>query len=184
MVNIWKLRQGWFTWNTHFFFILGCWSSTITQVWCHQMLKWFSWILYSPLCCWINWDATPTSNFQPIRLLDPCFWQTFTYLMTNSADPDQLASSGSALFAKTRHVVFSKRRVNTYLVGIYTCIYIYIHPLYQKPTVSNHLLFTFFFFLSSALFLAISACRCVYSSTRSRQDSRFSIGSQVSSSEP
>ena len=36
--------------------------------------------------------------------------------MTNSADPDQLASSeanwsGSTLFAKTRHVVFSKRRV-------------------------------------------------------------------------
>ena len=37
--------------------------------------------------------------------------------MTNSVDPDQLASeeanrSGSALFAKIGHVVFSKRRVN------------------------------------------------------------------------
>ena len=37
--------------------------------------------------------------------------------MANSADPDQLASeeanwSGSALFAKTGYVVFSKRRVN------------------------------------------------------------------------
>ena len=36
--------------------------------------------------------------------------------MTNSADPDQLASSeanwsGSTLFAKTGHVVFSKRWV-------------------------------------------------------------------------
>ena len=36
--------------------------------------------------------------------------------MTNSADPDQLASSeanlsGSTLFAKTGHVVISKRRV-------------------------------------------------------------------------
>ena len=36
--------------------------------------------------------------------------------MTNSADPDQLASSeatwsGSTLFAKTVHVMFSKRRV-------------------------------------------------------------------------
>ena len=30
--------------------------------------------------------------------------------MTNSADPDQLAS-GSMLFAKTGHVMFSKRRV-------------------------------------------------------------------------
>ena len=37
--------------------------------------------------------------------------------MTNSADPDQLASnwSGSTLFAKTGHVVFSKRRVNYYI---------------------------------------------------------------------
>ena len=39
--------------------------------------------------------------------------------MTNSADPDQLASeeangSGSTLFAKTGHVVFSKRKVKTY----------------------------------------------------------------------
>ena len=37
--------------------------------------------------------------------------------MTNSTDPDQMASSEaklfrSALFAKTGHVVFSKRRVN------------------------------------------------------------------------
>ena len=37
--------------------------------------------------------------------------------MTYRADPDQLASSeancsGSTLFAKTEHVVFSKRRVN------------------------------------------------------------------------
>ena len=46
------------------------------------------------------------------------FLTQFTFLMTNSADPDQLASeevnwSGSALFAKTGHVVFSKRKVNT-----------------------------------------------------------------------
>ena len=37
--------------------------------------------------------------------------------MTNSADPDQLASSeanrsGSTLFAKTGHAMFGKRRVN------------------------------------------------------------------------
>ena len=31
--------------------------------------------------------ATPTSNFQPIRLLDPVCWYEFTYLTTNSADP-------------------------------------------------------------------------------------------------
>ena len=34
----------------------------------------------------------PTSNFQPIRLLDPDCCCTFTYLMANSADPDQLAT--------------------------------------------------------------------------------------------
>ena len=38
-------------------------------------------------------DATPTSNFQPVRLLDPDCCYKFTYLMANSADPDQLASS-------------------------------------------------------------------------------------------
>ena len=32
----------------------------------------------------------PISNFQPIRLLDPCCWYKFTNLMTNRADPDQL----------------------------------------------------------------------------------------------
>ena len=62
----------------------------------------------------------PISNFQPIRLLDLGFWYKFT-LMTNSADPDQLASSeanwsGPTLFAKTGHVMFSKRRVNKNVV--------------------------------------------------------------------
>ena len=42
--------------------------------------------------------------------------------MTNSADPDQLTSSeangsGSSLFAKTGHVVYSKRRVKAVLAG-------------------------------------------------------------------
>ena len=58
----------------------------------------------------------PTSNFKPIRLLDPDFLYKFTYLMTNSADPDQLASSeptdldlhclqsGSTLFAKAGYI--------------------------------------------------------------------------------
>ena len=35
----------------------------------------------------------PTSNFQPITLLDPDCCYKFTYLMANSADPDLLASS-------------------------------------------------------------------------------------------
>ena len=55
----------------------------------------------------IIWDATPISNCQPIRLLNPYCWYKFTYWMTNIADPDQLASpeanwSGSTLFAKGR----------------------------------------------------------------------------------
>ena len=52
----------------------------------------FQWIT-KPLPCWINYDVMPTSNFQPIRLHDPGCWYEFTYLMTNSVDPDQLAST-------------------------------------------------------------------------------------------
>ena len=61
-----------------------------------------------PLSCWIE-EATPISNFKPIRLLDQGCWYRFTYWMTNSADPDQLASSeanwsGSTLFAKAGYI--------------------------------------------------------------------------------
>ena len=42
-----------------------------------------------PLSCWLNEDATPTSNFQPIKLLDPDCYYKFIYLKANSADPDQ-----------------------------------------------------------------------------------------------
>ena len=57
----------------------------------------------------LNDDATPISNFQPIRLFDLDCRYKFTYLMANSADPDQLASSkanwsGSTLFAKAGHI--------------------------------------------------------------------------------
>ena len=38
----------------------------------------------------------PTSHIQPIRLLDPGCWYKFTFLMANSEDPDQLASSAAA----------------------------------------------------------------------------------------
>ena len=53
--------------------------------------------------------VTPTFNFQSIRIHDPGCWYKFTNLMTNSADPDQLASgeanwSGSTLFAITWHI--------------------------------------------------------------------------------
>ena len=38
-------------------------------------------------------DATPISNFQLIRSLDPDCCYKFTYLMANSVDPDLFASS-------------------------------------------------------------------------------------------
>ena len=67
---------------------------------------------------------TPTSNFRPIRLLDPDCCYKFTYLMANSADPDQLASSeanwsGSTLFAKSGYIWFSRTRVNIDMKHLY-----------------------------------------------------------------
>ena len=47
----------------------------------------------STKCTLYPCHATPPSNFQPIRLLDPGCRHKFTYLMTNRVDPDQMASS-------------------------------------------------------------------------------------------
>ena len=51
----------------------------------------------------------PISNFQPIRLIDLGGLYKFSYLVPNSADPDQLASSeanwsGSTLFVKAGYI--------------------------------------------------------------------------------
>ena len=67
------------------------------------------WDTYLPLSCWINQDATPPSNFQPIILLDLDYCYKFKYFMAYSTDPDQLASaeanwSGSTLFAKAGYI--------------------------------------------------------------------------------
>ena len=66
----------------------------------------------------------PTSNFQPVRLLDSDYCCRFAYLMANSADPDQLASSEanwsrSTLFAKQDISGFSMTRVNNNKLGFY-----------------------------------------------------------------
>ena len=70
--------------------------------------------------CWINYYATPTSNFQSIRLLDQGCW--YKYLMTNSADPDQLASEPTDLdlHCLQRQCIswFSRTRVNIVLTGV------------------------------------------------------------------
>ena len=74
---------------------------------------WQSNILYRRILnpCQAEWIKMlcPLLIFSQIRLLDPSCWYKFTYLMTNSTDPDQLASkeanwSGSTLFAKAGHI--------------------------------------------------------------------------------
>ena len=51
----------------------------------------------------------PFLIFSQFRLLYPDYWHKYTYLMANSVDPDQLASSeakwsGSTLFAKAGYI--------------------------------------------------------------------------------
>ena len=60
----------------------------------------------------------PIFNFKPIRLLDLGCLYIFTYLMTNSVDPDQLASSEANLTDLDLHCLqrqgisrFSRTRV-------------------------------------------------------------------------
>ena len=62
--------------------------------------------------------------------------------MTNSVDPDQLASeeaswSGSALFAKTGHVVFSKRSVNKDIFSYPVLKYMWKKKKKKKNTTEN-----------------------------------------------
>ena len=73
-----------------------------------------------PLSCWIIKLATPISDYQPIRKHHMMFLFKFTNWMTNSVDPDQMASSeaiwfGSTLFAKEGVVVN-----RSHLIWIYT----------------------------------------------------------------
>ena len=73
-------------------------------LWQHKLKRFIQ-----PMPCWINYDATPSSNCQPITFLDPDCCYTFTDWMANSADPDHLASSeanwsGSTLFAKAGYM--------------------------------------------------------------------------------
>ena len=63
--------------------------------------------LHSITLVMLNKFATPFSSCQPIRLLDPSCWYKITYLMANSAAPDQLASSeanwsGSTMFVTSQ----------------------------------------------------------------------------------
>ena len=53
----------------------------------------------------------PTSNFQPVRLLDPDCCYKFTYLMANSADPDQLGPTDLHCLQRQGICGFSRTRV-------------------------------------------------------------------------
>ena len=75
--------------------------------------------------------------------------------MTNSADPDQLASSeanwsGSTLFAKTGHEVFSKRSVKTPIV-FFLCLRVFFCCFF----VCLLFFFCFFLFLFFLLLLLL-----------------------------
>ena len=72
--------------------------------------------------------------FQPIRLLDPDCCYKVTYLMENSAEPDQLASSEanwswSTLFAKAGYILYGKPFY--YLLSKTDILYIISDILYR-----------------------------------------------------
>ena len=77
-----------------------CWHGEKKNISTFQLKRCLIWSYDKVLCCkfltlfmLINYDAIPTSNFQPIRLLDLHCCYKFSYLMANRADPDQLASA-------------------------------------------------------------------------------------------
>ena len=99
--------------NSNEFFTCSEWFDINWLFWYLLLQRYSCWEFWNIVkyltCVLLNKDATPTSNFQPIRLLDPDCWYKYTYLMANSADPDQLASleanwSGSTLFAKAGYI--------------------------------------------------------------------------------
>ena len=98
----------------------------------------------------------PNSNFQPIRLLDPDCWHKFTYLMTNSADPDQLASeanwSGSTLFAKRGHIQVQQGKAS---IGLDTITTFFLRKQ-DSIDNDNDLLFNFFFSIQWIIPLAFA----------------------------
>ena len=71
-----------------------------------------TWIFMLTLSCWINLDATSTSNFKPIRFLDLNFCYKFTYLMANDLqkptdlDLHCLQRQGISRFSRTRVKAF------------------------------------------------------------------------------
>ena len=63
-------------------------KSAISGAILHVLIKW----IWENLLTLVMLNKLTTSSFQPIRLLDPGCWYKFTYIMANSADPDQFRS--------------------------------------------------------------------------------------------
>ena len=75
-------------------------------------------------------------HFQQIRLLDQGFLYTFTYLMTNSADRDQLVTleanwSVSTLFAKAGYI-WDRQNQGEFFTKTYV-----VHILKNKKLLPN-----------------------------------------------
>ena len=96
-------------WSGHYCLYLMWWpiyhaATCINKLWG---------LVFSKLPCWINCDAMPASNCQPVVLLAPGCWYKFTYLMTNNADPDQLASeeanSSVCTLSRVKYLIMKKK---------------------------------------------------------------------------
>ena len=100
----------------------------------------------------------PTSNFQPIRLLDLDYCYKFTYLMANSADPDQLPTDldlhclqrqGISGFSRTRvkslHLApfLKHKQMASRLMKLHTHIHYDAPCLLQSTVTDLDLLFIF-----------------------------------------
>ena len=83
-------------------------TSRVTEIYTKNL--YLTLVLLNKLRCHVE----PTSNFQPIRLLDLDCCYDFTYLMTNSANPDQLASSDLHCLQSQGISRFSRTRVNVW----------------------------------------------------------------------
>ena len=82
----------------------------------------------------------PTSNCQPIRLLDPDSWYKFTYLMTNSVETDQLASDlGLHCLQKQGIFRFSRTRIDITWLADYSILV----GVFQYYTVWNDIVISY-----------------------------------------
>ena len=95
----------------------------------------------------------PSSNFQPIQLLDPDCCYKFTYLLANSADPDQLAlqkpthldlhclqGQGVSGFSRTRvrAITTAADGILNFFLNIFQRIYVFTFHVNHLPSQANN----------------------------------------------